>query len=124
MKFDKKQLEKWIDTELNVLRYYGYREDRKLLIIDSPNIYADVRSIGYCKRSTPLIRRCSPVMITSDKEITENTKIEDLYVVHTWSREDMYTPVEIFMKLYPTRIKDILYILQSEESNPSTTVRI
>lgn len=123
MKFDKKQLERWIDTELGVLRYYGFREDRWALTENS-NIYEDIRSIGYTKRPMPLIRRCSPVSITSDVEINSSTKIEDLYVHNTWDRTNHFSPCEIFIMIYPDRKMEIINILKSRESNPSTTVII
>ena len=122
-RFTIKELERWIDTELNALRYYGLREDRYKLSEDS-DIYRDLRSIGYCKRTMKLDRRCVPVLITSDIEIISSTKIEDLYVVYTFERDGNFTPCEIFIKLYPDRKMEILNILKSTESNPSTTIEI
>ena len=123
MKFDKKQLERWIDTELGLLRYYGFREDRCLLNENS-DIYKDVRSIGYTKRPMELSLRCVPATITSDSPITSQTKIEDLYLVYTRNQENTFTPVETFIKLFPQRKMEIINILTSQESNPSTTIHI
>ena len=123
MKFDKKQLERWIDTELNCLRYYGNRDDCKSLTI-TYNLYDEVKSIGYTKRPLRLDRRCAPVSITCDTDITNSTKIEDLYVIYTWDRSNSFTPVEIFIKLFPERKMEIFDILQSQESNPNTTIFI
>jgi hypothetical protein len=123
MKFDKQQLEKWIDHELSFLRYYGYREDRMKLTIDS-NIYEDVRSIGYAKRTMPLSHRCIPATIKCDTEINSNTKIEDLYVITERKNNQSYSPCEVFMKIFPDRRKEIIDILRNQESNPPTKVYI
>ena len=123
MKFDKQQLEKWIDHELSFLRYYGYREDRMKLTIDS-NIYEDVRSIGYTKRTMSLSHRCIPATIKCDTEINSNTKIEDLYVITERKTNQSYSPCEVFMKIFPDRRKEIIDILRNQESNPPTKVYI
>lgn len=122
MKFDKKQLERWIDHELSFLRYYGFREDRMKLTTDS-NLYEDIRVIGYTKRPMSLRNRCIPAVIKCDTEINSNTKIEDLYT--TQDRVgNIYSPCEVFMKMFPDRRSEIIEILQNQESNPSTAVLI
>jgi len=123
MKFDKQQLEKWIDHELSFLRYYGYREDRMNLTIDS-DIYKDVRVIGYTKRPMPLTQRCIPAIIKSDVEINSNTKIEDLYHISERKSDQNYSPCEVFMKMFPGRRSEIINILQNPESNPPTKIYI
>jgi len=122
MKFDKKQLERWIDHELSFLRYYGFREDRMKLTTDS-NLYEDIRVIGYTKRPMSLRNRCIPAVIKCDTEINSNTKIEDLYT--TQDRvSNIYSPCEVFMKMFPDRSQEIIDILKNQESNPSTAVYI
>jgi len=107
----KQQLDKWIDTEINWLRYYGYRGDREALTEDS-NLYNDIKSIGYTKRVIPLIRRCSPMTITSDEIITSNTKLEDMYEVYSYDRDNKYSPLEIYWMIYPEKRSEIIKLLQ------------
>lgn len=121
MKFDKNQLERWIDQELSLLRYYGYREDRARLNNNS-NLYEDIRSIGYTKRPMSLRNRCVPTLIKSDSEISPNTKIEDLYI--SYDRINTYSPCEVFMKMFPNRRDEVIQILQNQKSNPTTTIYI
>ena len=106
----KEQLEKWVDTEIGALRYYGIRSDRSKLTEDS-NIYNELRSIGYTKKTTPLVRRCSQTTITSDSLITKDTKLEDMYEKHTWDRDNKFTPLEIYWIIFPEKRKDIIYLL-------------
>lgn len=94
------ELLKLIDHEIQWLNYYGLREDREILNVDS-DIYRDVRSIGYTKRVIPLINRCSPGLITSNVEITENTSIEDLYTCYFPKLQNCYTPLEVWFILFP-----------------------
>lgn len=122
MRFDVSQLEKWIETEISFLRYYGNRVDRKSLTIDS-NIYSDIRSIGYTKRVMPLYYRCSPVLIESDVDLNKS-KISDLFVTGFGRSEKSFTPCEVFIKLYPNRKYEIINILKSEEINPITKIKI
>lgn len=121
MKFNKQQLERWIDHELSFLRYYGYKEDRIKLTINS-DIYKDVRVIGYTKRPMPLTQRCIPAIIKCDTEINSNTKIEDLYHISERKSDQNYSPCEVFMKMFPDRRGEIIDILKNQESNPSTTI--
>ena len=107
----KQQLEKWVDVEIGQLRYYGYRPDRESLTIDS-NIYNDIRSIGYAKRTMDLIKRCSWTTITSDETITSNSKIDDMYEIHTWDRSNKYSPLEIYWMIYPEKRSEIIKLLQ------------
>lgn len=122
MKFDKKQLERWIDHELSFLRYYGLREDRIKLTTDS-NLYEDIRVIGYTKRPMSLRNRCIPALIKCDTEINSNTKIEELYTTDERTGV-IYSPCEVFMKMFPDRKSEIIEILQNQESNPPTTIYI
>ena len=122
MKFDKKQLERWIDHELSFLRYYGLREDRMKLTTDS-NLYDDIRVIGYTKRPMSLRNRCIPAVIKCDTEINSNTKIEELNTTDERTG-DIYSPCEVFMKMFPDRKDEIIEIIKNQESNPPTTIYI
>lgn len=95
-------LNQLIDHEFQWLYYYGLREDREKLTIDS-DIYKEVRSIGYTKRVVKLEIRCSPGLITSDKPITSFSKIEDLYVCQFPKDENKYTPIEVYFILFPDK---------------------
>jgi len=101
------EFNKLIDHEVQWLSYYGLREDREKLNIDS-DIYRDVRSIGYTKRVIPLMERCSPGLITSDVKITENLNLEELYQVTFPKYENRFTPIETFFILYPQRKIEII----------------
>ena len=96
------QIEKWADTEAGCLRYYGMREHREALNVDS-DLYRDIQSIGYTKRPMELHRRCAPVSLTSDGPIGPEMNLNDLHVVYTWSRENTFTPLEIYLKLFPEK---------------------
>ena len=106
----KEQLLKWVDTEISALRYYGYREDREKLTEDS-NLYQDIQSIGYVKRPMPLTQRCAWTSITADEIITSSTKLEDMYEVHTWNRDNIFTPLEIYWIIYPEKRKEVINLL-------------
>ena len=87
------------------------------------NLYEDIRVIGYTKRPMSLRNRCIPAVIKCDTEINSNTKIEDLYT--TQDRvSNIYSPCEVFMKMFPDRSQEIIDILKNQESNPSTAVYI
>ena len=101
------ELLKLIDHEINWLNYYGLREDREKLTIDS-DIYRDVRSIGYTKRVIPLITRCSPGLITSKNTICESTTLEELESCYFPKMENCYTPLEIWFILYPDRKSEMI----------------
>lgn len=106
----KQQLDKWIDIEINALRYYGYREDREKLTENS-NLYQDIRPIGYVKRQMSLTRRCSWTSITANEIITSSTKLEDMFEVHTWNRDNIFTPLEIYWIIYPEKRNEIINLL-------------
>lgn len=96
-----------LDHEIQWLSYYGLREDREKLNENS-DIYKDVRSIGYTKRVIPLMDRCSPGLITSDKPITKETKIEELTSCNFPKGENKFTPVETFFILFPERKMELI----------------
>ena len=57
---NKKELIRHSKQELEVMRYYGFKEDRKNLDLTSKEgIYEQVRSIGYSKVNTDLDLRCN-----------------------------------------------------------------
>jgi hypothetical protein len=101
------EFNKLIEHEINWLSYYGLREDREKLNIDS-DIYKDVRSIGYTKRVIPLMERCSPGLITSINIITSDSKFEDLTSVSFPKGENKFTPIETFLILFPDRKMQII----------------
>lgn len=101
------EFNKLIDHEVQWLSYYGLREDREKLNIDS-DIYRDVRSIGYTKRVIPLMERCSPGLVTSNEIISENSNLEDIYQVTFPKYENRFTPIEAFFILYPQRKIEII----------------
>ena len=100
-------LYKLIDHEIQWLNYYGLREDREKLN-EKSNIYCDVRSIGYTKRVVELTLRCSPGLITSDKPITKDTKIEDLRQEGFPRGGNKFTPIEVYFILFPEKKMEII----------------
>ena len=100
-------LYKLIDHEIQWLNYYGLREDREKLN-EKSNIYSDVRSIGYTKRVIELTLRWSPGLITSDKSITKDIKIEDLKQESFPRGENKFTPIEVYFILFPEKKMDII----------------
>jgi hypothetical protein len=100
-------LYKLIDHEIQWLNYYGLREDREKLN-EKSNIYCDVRSIGYTKRVMELTLRCSPGLITSDKKITKDSKVEDLREESFPRGENKFTPIEVYFILFPEKKMDLI----------------
>ena len=100
-------LYKLIDHEIQWLNYYGLREDREKLN-EKSNIYCDVRSIGYTKKVIELTLRCSPGLITSDKQITKDIKIEDLKQESFPRGENKFTPIEVYFILFPEKKMDLI----------------
>jgi adenylate kinase len=94
------QLIKWSNTEIDWIGHYGYKEHREALTQES-DLYRDVASIGYAKVNMPLYRRCSMFSISSDVPIVPGMNMEDLKIVNTYSRENVFTPLEIYLKLFP-----------------------
>ncbi len=107
----KENLDKWVDREIGMLRYYGLRADRESLTPAVENIYDHLRSIGYTKVVIPLHRRCSWTTITSDEIITKDTKLENMNEVSTWYRDNKYTPLEIYWMIYPEKRSEVIYQL-------------
>ena len=100
-------LYKLIDHEIQWLNYYGLREDREKLN-EKSNIYCNVRSIGYTKRVVELTLRCSPGLITSDKPITKDSKIEELKQEGFPRGENKFTPIEVYFILFPENKMEII----------------
>ena len=106
----KERLKKEVDLEIQWLKYYGLREDREKLDL-SKSIYEQVRSIGYTKRVVPLDLRCIGCL---SYEWRDNITIEELVPLN--ERRDgvnKFTPLEIWIKLFP-QDKKIIYNLLNE----------
>ena len=99
----KEQLLKWIDTEISALRYYALREDREKLTAES-NLYEDLRPT-----------RAFPVLITANEIITSSTKLEDMFEVHTWDLNNIFTPLEIYWILYPEKRLEVINLLTKRQ---------
>ncbi len=99
-------LEKYIDTELQWLRYYAIEHSRKALTKDC-EIYETLSSIGYTKRVMRLDLRCSPCTLTSKTKtpINQNTLLEDLEIIGEYKNKDenKFTPLEIYWILFPEK---------------------
>jgi hypothetical protein len=106
---NKSELEKLVNQEIDWLRYYGYREDREKLTINS-EIYDELNSIGYTKRRISLDRRCAPCIITSDEIICEGIDLDKLrseYFPHD-KNNNRFTPIEAYIIIYPENKKQII----------------
>lgn len=117
-KINLKDFERWVDNEISFLRYYGNYEKNKLDI--NCDFYKDIKE-GWYKRPLKLRLRCASTFLKSKTEINPNTKIGEL---ENASQNDGLTPLEIFVKIYPERKKEVISILKSEETNPNTRIII
>lgn len=103
----KEELWKIVELEIQWLAYYGLREDREKLDLSKESIYEQLRSIGYTKRVIPLDLRCiGPLSYNWGKEIS----IENLVSLNERRNlvENRFSPVEIWVKLYPND-KELIY---------------
>lgn len=91
-----KEFERSINHELEWLKYYADYKSREKLNSNS-DLYNDLITMGYTKRSIPLDRRCPYCILTSDTKINEYTNIEDLRMIFEDrdSQNNKFTPLEI-----------------------------
>lgn len=96
----KEELWKYVLSEINMIRYYGYREDREKLDMNGPSIYSQIRSIGYAKVKTPLDLRCAGyicfeyrVGLSLDELVSLNERRNEI--------ENKFTPLEIWILMFP-----------------------
>jgi hypothetical protein len=97
----------WVDHEIDWLYYYSWYESRSALNENS-EIYKDLLPLGYVKRQMPLDLRCAKCFLTSDKIIEPGTKIEDLYHISYPRKDNVMTPLEIAIKIFPERKMEFL----------------
>ena len=83
-----------IEQEISWLRYYALKRDE---LTQSSNLYDDLISIGYTKRVIPLWNRCPKFIVTSENQITEKTRIEDLVIIteRRNTQDNKFTPLEV-----------------------------
>ena len=91
---------KYVEHELQWLRYYANSDTRKSLTVDS-NIYEHLVSIGYTKRVIPLDRRCSPCTLTG----SDIFNIDSMIAIGEGrdSEKNKWTPLEVFWVNYPDK---------------------
>ena len=106
---------KWVDHEIDWLYYYAWHESRSALNENS-ELYRDLQPMGYVKRPLPLDIRCAKCVLTSDKSIEVGMNIEDLYYVSFPRRENVMTPLEIALKIFPERKMELLDRLKPKPS--------
>jgi hypothetical protein len=111
----KEELFKYVDTELQALRYYALEKTRMELNIDKP-IYEQLVSIGYTKRVLPLPARCAHCRVTANEPITKDTPIESIEFSGSPrnSENNIYTGLEFWLIKYPEDKQFVLNYLQSE----------
>ena len=101
------ELNKLIDIEIQWLYYYSSKESKEKLNENS-NIYDDLVSIGYTKRVVKLDLRCVPCIITSDEIIKTGTDISKLKKDSNLRGYNRFSPVEVFIKIFPDKKMEIL----------------
>lgn len=106
---------KYVNQELDWIRYYAFHETRKQLTIDSI-LYDVLQSIGYTKRVISLDQRCG-IVLTADKPITNAIDINDLYEATEPKNhgQNKYTALEIFWIKYPSKRNDIIINLNTNQ---------
>lgn len=105
-----------VNHEIDWLYYYAWNKSRSLLNENS-DLYSDLQPIGYVKRPLPLDIRCAKCVLTSDKPIEVGMNIEDLYPVSFPRRENIMTPLEIAIKIFPERKMELLDRLRPKPNN-------
>lgn len=107
------ELNKFIDLEIQWLRYYANKSTRSQLNENS-NIYEDLKSIGYTKRVVKLDKRCCPCTITSDEIINEKSNLSDLRKSNLNLRgENRLSPIETFITIFPEKKMELLNRLKN-----------
>jgi hypothetical protein len=103
----KEELWKLVDLETQWLAYYGLGEDRKKLDLSKDTVYEQLRSIGYTKRVIPLDMRCIGCISFM---WTKGMVVEDLVTLNERRNfvENKFTPLEVWLKLYPSE-KEFIY---------------
>jgi hypothetical protein len=96
------ELYKLVDHEIQWLRYYALAEYRNKLT-DKSDIYNELISIGYAKRTTSLDLRCLPCTITSSKKIEAGIDLSELTIDSLPRRENFISPIEAYMIIFPNR---------------------
>jgi len=92
------------------LRYYATRKScAELTTVE--NLYENLSRMKYSKRQMALYRRCSAAMLTFDRDLND---ISDVYI-STKDRnveDNIFTSLEVLIKLYPNEHEMILYKLK------------
>lgn len=120
----KNELIKLSEHEIQWLRYYSTRDSRSDLI-NVENLYIDLNRMKYSKRQMTLHGRCSAAMITFDREINSSVDVSDVYIVTKERKieDNIFTPLEVLIKLYPNMHEYILYMLKNLSINPSLNLK-
>lgn len=97
---NKNELWSYVEHEINMLRYYGYREDRKNLDINDVSLYDQIRSIGYAKVKTPLDLRCAGYICF---KYEDGMSIEDLVSLNQLrsQKNGTFSPLEVWIFMFP-----------------------
>ncbi len=106
----------YVEHEINWLSYYA-RKDFRLELNEQSNIYDDLKAIVYVKRQMPLDLRCAKCVLTSEKLIEPGLEISDLTYSSFPRKENVMTPLEVAMRIFPSRKNEFLEKLKPKESN-------
>ena len=96
---------KYVEHEINWLKYYSYRESKKQLTTES-SLYDVLVPIGYTKRTIPLDRRCSCGVMYS------NLSIDKANLIREGRGDGKITPLEVFWRENPDRRQEVIDKLQ------------
>lgn len=105
------ELKKYVIHELEWLRYYALEADR-LKLNNESSVYDQLKSIGYTKRVIPLPNRCSAAWIKMENGVVELSKEHPRCI-----EKNIFTPLEVWLVLYPETFDDVKKYLLREINN-------
>jgi hypothetical protein len=111
------ELLKFVNQELEWLRYYTHR-DYKIKLTKDSSIYDTLISIGYTKRVISLDLRCPSAILTSVDSINNLTDLNALEIISKPRNhnENCYTALEFFWIKYPEKRQDVIDNLNSGQN--------
>lgn len=110
------ELTKMVDHEIQWISYYSTSESRSNLNEES-NLYLDLVTMGYCKTPTPLHLRCSICLLSNGSVVNGDTDLNTIRKVSRIKGEFDYTPLELFISMFPNKKIDIIGQLKPKHSN-------
>jgi hypothetical protein len=112
---NEKELEEYLDHEIQWLRYYTHRDSRMVMTVET-DFYNDLKPMGYVKMMMSLEQRCAPCFIKSNHEILEGMDLKNLDVTSPPRRGNL-TPLEVAYRIFPERRQEFVDRLHPGEIN-------